>query len=870
MTGSPGKALLLLGWLAAAAVSSPRLDPSWFRLPAGTEITELRTPTSRIYSNGDGTVTADISPTGSPESKDSCQATSTGYAYYWWDPHGGGSGWSRYGPALHYGTGNSGAAYAKFDLAPIPDSSIILNAQFRCYQYEVGSTPVRTACTHPSIDLDSANAEDVYYAVVHGQVLAETSFSNTGWAGYDMGEQGATLLQDCLQQTWVTLGIKPVAGSATSYGTNGDDKHARLRIIFADTSESDIQALRTELLTYPLVAWRADTALLVLRNRGLRPSEPVWAYAASPGLPSESTHAGVIQVGWLANVKLPLPVPHSPETLVDYALWTACTNDPWHADDTARLACWVFPPNTYYAEGFDVWLPPLRWVVVDNDHGSESWQRSSDDSLVHSGAGLAMCAREQSRPNDDWLISGPVYPKTGQPDSLGFFCRLYQAGPPMNLQTWAMRGQRVSDTVRRLTSGSISDTSYQRQAAPLDEFDGDTVYVGFRCQSSGDWNGLCLDDVWFSSSDADIQIVRAEPPYPLVTGRANTALLVLTNKGPRSSDDIWTYATAPGLAPESARAGVIAVGETASVKLPLPVPRSTNAMVDYTLWTEAAWPDGTAKLTCWAFPPKTYYAEGFDVWLPPLHWVVVDNDTGVQCWQRRSADSVVHSGAGFGMCAREQSGPNDDWLISGPVYPRTGQPDSLGFFCRLYQAGPPMNLQTWAMRGPRITDTIRSLTSESVSQRVYRSLSVSLDGFDGDAIYIGFRCQSSGAGNSLCLDDVWFCGFVPPDTSDTTDTLPPPPPQRDVVQRASTKLPDFAFARNPTGSRFVTVRSALAVGKRRILTMRDVLGRTVRTFLLNPTGIAHLDLRGLPAGVYMATLEAGTESLTRKLVITSR
>jgi hypothetical protein len=161
------------------------------------------------------------------------------------------------------------------------------------------------------------------------------------------------------------------------------------------------------------------------------------------------------------------------------------------------------------------------------------------------------------------------------------------------------------------------------------------------------------------------------------------------------------------------------------------------------------------------------------------------------------------------------------------------------------------------MRGHRVADTIRVLAQESVSADVYRRRTISLDEFDGNAVYIGFRCQSSASWNGLCLDDVWFSGNVPK-------------PPRDVVQRASTELPDFALAPNPSSQRVVTIRSALAVGKRRTVTMRDVVGRTVRTFTLDQSGIARLDLRGLAAGVYMATLEAGTQSLTRKLVITAR
>jgi hypothetical protein len=200
------------------------------------------------------------------------------------------------------------------------------------------------------------------------------------------------------------------------------------------------------------------------------------------------------------------------------------------------------------------------------------------------------------------------------------------------------------------------------------------------------------------------------------------------------------------------------------------------------------------------------------------------------------------------------------------------EPDSLGFFYRAYRGNSPLYLQTWAMHGRRAADTIRNLTSGWVFDTAYRRQTTSLDEFDGDTIYIGFRCQSSGSWNGLCLDDIWFSGFVPPDTSDTTDTTDTTvtPKPRDAVQRASTKLPDFALAPNPSGKRVITVRSALAVGKRRTVTMRDAVGRAVRTFVIDQSGIARLDLRGPPSGVYMARLEAGTQSLTRKLVITAR
>jgi hypothetical protein len=85
-----------------------------------------------------------------------------------------------------------------------------------------------------------------------------------------------------------------------------------------------------------------------------------------------------------------------------------------------------------------------------------------------------------------------------------------------------------------------------------------------------------------------------------------------------------------------------------------------------------------------------------------------------------------------------------------------------------------------------------------------------------------------------------------------------------------TRRPEVTIVPNPATGRFVMVRCTFPAGTYVKLTLRDVLGRAVRTFALDPSGGTHLDLRSLRPGVYIATLEAGTQSLTRKLVITAR
>jgi hypothetical protein len=80
--------------------------------------------------------------------------------------------------------------------------------------------------------------------------------------------------------------------------------------------------------------------------------------------------------------------------------------------------------------------------------------------------------------------------------------------------------------------------------------------------------------------------------------------------------------------------------------------------------------------------------------------------------------------------------------------------------------------------------------------------------------------------------------------------------------------PELAFAPNPTAGRFVTVQYDIATGAVGRLALRDVLGRVVKSLTLDPSGRMQLDLHGFTPGVYVATLEVGSQSLTRKLVVT--
>jgi hypothetical protein len=494
--------LLLLGWLAAAVMASPRFDTNWSRLPAGTEIPELRTSTSRTYSNGDGTFTADITPilSGVSDSRDSSGPTSTGWIEYYNE----GSFWyyAKNTPNLHYFSGENhcGVAYAKFDLTPIPDSGAIVDAQLCCYQYEINRPPpLRTHCTYsPYFDPDTASDDDIFHRFRYGWYLASIRYDSIGWVTYDISHDWFTYLEAHLLRNWVAVGIRADSGAGTAYGC-GPVRQPYLRVSYIAPDEPDIQALNAELLTYPIIAGRSDTALLTIANEGRHASAKFWAFS-SLGLTRDSTPVQPIAVGETSAVRVALPSSTAQDTMLDYRLWTSEQTDGIRYNDSARLRCWSFPTSTYLAEGFnDSEFPPGGWVVADSDGGTHCWMRQAGASGSHSGTGFASCAGESTGTSDDWLVGGSICPDGGYPDSVGFFIRNDLPLITYSLEVWALRARHAP---AMLLSLSLGDTVYSRHSVSLDTFDGDTIEVAFRHRSWGDWRGLYLDDIWFSGAPA--------------------------------------------------------------------------------------------------------------------------------------------------------------------------------------------------------------------------------------------------------------------------------------------------------------------------------------------------------------------------------
>ncbi|HEX3073412.1 MAG TPA: choice-of-anchor J domain-containing protein, partial [Ignavibacteriales bacterium] len=166
---------------------------------------------------------------------------------------------------------------------------------------------------------------------------------------------------------------------------------------------------------------------------------------------------------------------------------------------------------------------------------------------------------------------------------------------------------------------------------------------------------------------------------------------------------------------------------------------------------------GAAKTA--AYTPGNYYLESFEeAAFPPAGWQVIDITGDGMGWMEES--SYFHTGS---KCALLYAIDGDDWLITPRYSAYAG--DSLKFYLRPYwpsditdslwvlvstQAAVPSGS---ASLNAEFTDTLYSLRKNVLTFGQWTEISVSLDEYAGQQIYIGFKHFENG-GTGLLLDDV--------------------------------------------------------------------------------------------------------------------
>jgi hypothetical protein len=292
-------------------------------------------------------------------------------------------------------------------------------------------------------------------------------------------------------------------------------------------------------LSYPFVTDEPESIWVRVKNNGTN-NQPSFDLNLYINGASYSSVSGLsLNSGDSLDVVLPFVVSGA-NTAVNFTIYHSLSPDETPANDTLgtmdpvagltrRFHDWIFPANTYKAEGFEYMtaFPPAGWVRINNDGGSYNWgwyTSSTNPRQIHSGR-LYTANRWESSSlrNDDWLVTDAISIPDGYTDTLSFFWReMSLTYGPESLEVWAMSGQTVNDTIPGglLWAGQISDTLYQLTKVDLGRFAGQNINIGFRHRSL-DVYYIMVDDISFARYDA--------PPTITYTSPADGATGVLVN-----------------------------------------------------------------------------------------------------------------------------------------------------------------------------------------------------------------------------------------------------------------------------------------------------------------------------------------------------
>lgn len=127
-------------------------------------------------------------------------------------------------------------AWAKFNLAEIPDSCVVKAAVFRYYVFSSTSKPPRTAIRILASDPVPMSAESLWRQTGSGNVVASDTPPATGWIERQLNAAGVAALQSALGRNWLALSIhKPdnVTALARAHGHANPTYRPALRITFA-------------------------------------------------------------------------------------------------------------------------------------------------------------------------------------------------------------------------------------------------------------------------------------------------------------------------------------------------------------------------------------------------------------------------------------------------------------------------------------------------------------------------------------------------------------------------------------------------------------------------------------------------------------
>ncbi|MBN2538083.1 T9SS type A sorting domain-containing protein, partial [candidate division WOR-3 bacterium] len=410
-------------------------------------------------------------------------------------------------------------AWMVFDLSALPDSCEPLSAALAFYQNSTSGSGQRLQLARlPDWDLEPRTMFSILDTAAR---LAGLYQNVPGENLMPLDSAGIAAIRQALASDSLVLAI---THNNLGYSQAQGWTEARPpELVVGLEREADLHACLAELARPPCAASDTEPVNLTFTNIGNTPSAGGIVYTIVASARVDSLPFPALGPGDTAHLRVSLPVPADWRGTHEFAFIVYDPLDYNIANDTARLPTWVYPPRTCHVDSFEPHepFPPAGWIEVSNDTGHYHWYRSIRRGDERSGIGAARCRWEQGFPNDDWLITMPLQPEAGNPDTAGFFIRSTLTPDNYIVEAWTLSGPGPGDSVALLGQLTCTD-QYVEHRFGLDDFDGSTVRFAIRNRSTGN-SIILVDDFYCSCPNTGAVAEEPAQPLPRLAIRPNPA-----------------------------------------------------------------------------------------------------------------------------------------------------------------------------------------------------------------------------------------------------------------------------------------------------------------------------------------------------------
>lgn len=204
-------------------------------------------------------------------------------------------------------------------------------------------------------------------------------------------------------------------------------------------------------------------------------------------------------------------------------------------------------------EGFETGDIPDTWTVVNQDGDAYAWEAT--DLYPHSGTYSARIHWNASG-NDDWLITPPLVPTTGDV-TFSFWARSRSSVFPETFQVLVSTTSPVPNAFHdTLATVQNVPSAYTQYTYDLSSYIGDTIYVAVRCISVDEFY-LHVDDFtgpeMIPPPGVNIATTSLEVPGIVFPGEQVPASVVVTNTKSNTSGYFYEVFTVNGQRLDSTR-----------------------------------------------------------------------------------------------------------------------------------------------------------------------------------------------------------------------------------------------------------------------------------------------------------------------------